>query len=126
MAYKPIAAGELRNRIRIEVMTRTPNGQGGSTTGWAPIADRPILWAKKIPLRGNEVVVESIQRSASFARFLIRHRSDITTKHRLVEVKKVDDAYEVVGGPWNIRRVDDPFGRRDRLELDCEWVMGAS
>lgn len=124
MAVKPLAAGEMGSRIRIEVQGRIPNGQGGFTTGWAPLAKTPIVWAKKIPLRGDESTVDSIRRSVSVARFLIRHRTDLTTQHRLIEVKKVGDTYEQVGGPWDIKRVDDPFGHRDRLEVDCEWVMG--
>lgn len=126
MAFRPLKAGEMRSRIRIEVQTRVPNGQGGSTTGWAPIASTPVVSAKKIPLRGDETTKDSIQRSVSIARFVIRHRSDITSKHRLVEVRKIGSVYEAIGGPWDIKRVDDPYGRRDRLELDCEWVMGES
>lgn len=126
MAYKPLASGDLRSRVQIEVEGRVPNGQGGYTTGWAPIAQGPIVWAKKVPLRGDEMTRESIVRTVSFARFVIRHRTDLTTKHRLVEVRKAGDSYQVIGGPWDIKRVDDPYGRRDRLEVDCEWVMGVS
>ena len=123
MAYKPLASGDLRNRVRIEAEGRMPNGQGGFTTAWAPVA---VVWAKKVPLRGDEITRDSVQRAVSYSRFIIRFRDDVTVKHRLVEVKKSGDDYVVTGGPWDIRRVDDPFGRRDRLELDCEWLMGVS
>ncbi|WP_022681160.1 phage head closure protein [Sphingobium bisphenolivorans] len=121
MAFQPLRAGDLRTRIRIEIEGRVSNGQGGWTTAWSPVA---VIWAKKVPLRGDEITRDSIQRAVSVTRFVIRHRSDVTAKHRIVEVKKVGDAYEVIGGPWNIRRIDDPYGRRDRLELDCEWQAG--
>jgi head-tail adaptor len=123
MAYQPLTAGELRSRLRVEVEARVPNGQGGFTTGWSPVV---IVWAKKVPLRGDEMTRESITRSVSFARFVIRPLSALTVKHRLVEVKKKGSDYEVVSGPWDIKRIDDPFGRADRLEVDCEWIMGAT
>lgn len=109
MAYKPLAAGDLNTRIRIEAETRTPNGQGGYTTNWSKVA---TVMAKKIPLRGDEVTRDSLTRAVSSARFVIRFRSDVTPLHRLVEI---------AGGKiWNVRSVDDPFGRRDRVELNCE------
>lgn len=123
MAMQPLTAGELRSRVRVEVEGRVPNGQGGFTTGWSPVV---IVWAKKIPLRGDEMTRESITRSVSFARFVIRPLRALTTKHRLVEVRKVGAEYEIISGPWDIKRIDDPYGLGDRLEVDCEWIMGAT
>ena len=109
MAWTPLNSRELRLLCFIEAETRTPNGQGGFTTGWTKLAD---AWAKKVPLRGNEVLQDGVLRTTSVTRFVIRFRTDVTTKHRLVE--------KASGTVWNIRRVEDPYGRRDRLELDCE------
>tara|TARA_R110000782_G_scaffold17953_1_gene49856 strand:- start:76 stop:414 length:339 start_codon:yes stop_codon:yes gene_type:complete len=109
-----LRSSELKHRIRIEAETREPNGQGGYTKGWAPHVS---LWAKKIPLRGDEVTKDSIVRAVSTARFAIRHRSDITPLHRLVEVRS--------GRVWNIRSADDPYGNRDRLEIVAETGLAA-
>mgnify|MGYP003633112000 CR=1 FL=1 len=109
MAWTPLKAGELRSRITIQHEVRESNGQGGWVTAWTPVA---TVSAKKIPLRGDEISRDNIQRSVSKARFVIRFRNDISTKHRLIEIgtNKI----------WNIRNVDDPYGRGDRVELDCE------
>ena len=109
MAWTPLKAGELRSRITIQQELRESNGQGGWETAWAPVA---TMSAKKIPLRGDEISRDNIQRSVSKARFVIRFRNDISTKHRLIEIG--------TGKVWNVRSIDDPFGRRDRVELDCE------
>ena len=124
MAWAPLKYGDLRSRIRFEAMSRVSNGQGGSDSVWSPINVTPVVSAQKIPLRGDEITRDSIVRSVSVTRFVIRHRGDITTGHRLFEVRMVGGEYVDVGGPWNIKRVDDPHGRRDRLELDCEWIQG--
>ncbi|QUT04839.1 phage head closure protein [Sphingobium phenoxybenzoativorans] len=85
------------------------NGQGGHSKVWTPLAE---IWSEKIPMRGDEVLRDNVLRSTSTARFVIRYRDDVTTKHRLVE--------KVSGKIWNIRAIDDPYGRSDRNELTCE------
>mgnify|MGYP001037484409 CR=1 FL=1 len=117
MAWKPLDPRRMRNRIRIEQEQRTPNGQGGFSNSWQPLA---TLWAQKIPLRGDEIVRDGITRAVSMARFVIRHREDLQESFRLVEVRRVAGADQVIGTPWDIRRIDDPYGQRDRLELVCE------
>ncbi|MDX3908419.1 MAG: phage head closure protein [Sphingobium sp.] len=106
---KPLASEELRLRVRIEAETRGPNGRGGFTTAWTPLV---AVWAKKVPLRGDEITRESIVRSVSTARFIIRYRADVSPLHRIVELRS--------GRIWNIRSSDDPYGNRDRLELTAE------
>lgn len=109
MAWQPLRAGELRCELEIQAEVRSPNGQGGFTTLWSKTGDTR---AKKIPLRGNEVLETGIVRSISTARFLIRPRKGLTTKHRLIE--------KASGTIWNVRRIEDPYGRRDQLHLDCD------
>lgn len=110
MAWKPLQAGNLRTRVRIEAETRSPNGQGGFTTAWTPIG-APVF-AEKIPMQGDEVLRETIVNATKKARFVIRFRTDVTPAHRLVEV--------IAGTVWNIRAVDDPYDMRDRLWLAAE------
>lgn len=109
MAYKPLQASRLRTLVRIEYEKLTDNGRGGRKTKWMPLTK---AWAEKIPMRGDEVLQDSVQRSVSTARFVIRHHDGVTTKHRLVE--------DASGKMWDIKVIDDPYGRRDRLELTCE------
>lgn len=104
----PLDAGSLDRRVRIEVEGRVPNGQGGFTTAWQELK---TVWARKRPLRGDETVREGIVRSTAFARFTIRYRAGVTTKHRLVEKN---------GTIWNIRSADDPNGSREQLDMVCE------
>lgn len=104
----PLDAGSLDRRVRIEAEGRVSNGQGGFITGWTEFK---TVWARKRPLRGDETVRESIVRSVSVARFTIRYRAGVTTKHRLVEKD---------GTIWNIRSVDDPNGGREQLDMVCE------
>ncbi|PTW43900.1 phage head closure protein [Rhodovulum kholense] len=41
----------LDQRVTIERLSRTPDGMGGATESWAPVA---TVWAQVLPLRGAE------------------------------------------------------------------------
>ncbi|MYL99568.1 head-tail adaptor protein [Novosphingobium sp. FGD1] len=62
MALQPLTAGELRSRIRVEAESKVPNGQGGFTSDWSPVV---IVWAKKVPLRGDEMTREGDQQGGN-------------------------------------------------------------
>jgi SPP1 family predicted phage head-tail adaptor len=73
-------AGDLRERVTIEVERRTPNGQGGFTTAWSPTAN---VWAEIIGLNGGEGIRAGVERTTAIYRVNLRMRHDVTTKHRL-------------------------------------------
>lgn len=69
-----IDPGRLNRRVTIEAETRTPNGQGGYTTDWAPVADNPEVWAEIVGLSGDEALAANITRSVQQWRVTIRRR----------------------------------------------------
>lgn len=94
-----IAASRLNKRVTIEAESREPNGQGGFTTGWAPIATTPTVWAEIIGLSGNEALAAGIQRNVQQWRVLIRRRDDVTTKHRLKHGARIMNIKSVMPDP---------------------------
>ena len=77
-------AGQLRDRVTIQAETRTANGQGGYSTSWSNVATTPTVCANILGLSGDEALQAGIQRSVQQWRVIVRKRSDLTTKHRLV------------------------------------------
>ncbi len=80
-------SSRLRERISIEVENLVDNQRGGrrrvpGEDGWREIAS--CVAAEIIPLRGDEALNLSVQRSTQLYRVTIRDRVDITTKHRLI------------------------------------------
>lgn len=108
MAYAPLRSGDLNRQVDIEIEERTPNGAGGFTTIWTPIARE--VWAAMIPLRGDEALSLGVQRSSQLWKITIRYRADVTVKHRL---RHRDQVLE-------IKTAVDPFGRRDRIVMTAE------
>ena len=74
-------AGKLRHRVTIECEGKTPNGQGGFTTAWAPVASG--VPAEIIGLSGSEAISSGVERSVTLYRVSIRSRSDVSAKVRL-------------------------------------------
>ena len=77
-------AGKLNERVTIQAQARTPNGQGGFSTGWADVAAAPNVWARVMGLSGGESLESAVERSLMRWRVEIRQRTDVTTAHRLV------------------------------------------
>jgi SPP1 family predicted phage head-tail adaptor len=105
-------AGDLRDRVIIHEEVQTPDGQGGYTTNWTPIAAAPQgVWAKVIGLTGDEALAGLVERSTATWRVTIRKRPGITTKHRLIWD----------GRTLNVKSVlPDPKEPRAALLLICE------
>ena len=99
----------FNRRISIEEPTRTANGAGGYTKGWAAITDGEV-WAEMIPLRGGEALERQVLAATQLWKVTIRWRDDVTVEQRVV--------FE--GRPMNIRAAQDPDGRRFELVMTCE------
>jgi SPP1 family predicted phage head-tail adaptor len=108
MAYTPLRAADLNQQIDIEQEDAVDNGRGGRTKVWQLLeAD---VWAGLVPLRGGEALTLNIQRTTQLWRVTLRYREDVTTKMRLRQGATI----------FNIRTCVDPYGRRDRIVMDCE------
>jgi SPP1 family predicted phage head-tail adaptor len=71
----------MRHRITIERATKTPDGAGGSTQTWIPIA---TVWADVKPVSGNERY-QSMRVEADVSHtILTRYRSDILPSDRAI------------------------------------------
>jgi SPP1 family predicted phage head-tail adaptor len=109
----PIAAGKLREPVRIEVEQRTSNGQGGYITAWTKVAD---VRAEILGLAGDEALRAGVERSVSQYRVTIRKRSDVSVVNRL---------------KWKGTGPRDPIGPaasndlRRALLLNCEIGNGS-
>jgi head-tail adaptor len=93
-----IQAGRLRHRVRIEEKGRVSNGQGGWTSGWAPVA---TVRAEIIGLSGAEALQQGVQRNVQQWRVTMRARA-VSTGQRLICLVPPPG---VVEGPYDIKAV---------------------
>ena len=100
-------AGSLRETIIVQRYADQPDGQGGSTRIWAPLA---TLHAEIASLSGREAYQAQALRSLDTWDVTIRFRRDLSPKDRLLWR----------GLLMNIRSVSDPDGRRTWTVLRCE------
>lgn len=77
-----ITPGELNRRLVLQNPVETPDGAGGVMRTYAFVAR---LWAKVEPVSARGVVVADALVATITHRIIVRRRSVITTRHRLVE-----------------------------------------
>lgn len=107
-----LKAGDLNRGIMLQIPTRTPNGRGGFTKGWS---DPVTVWAKMVPLRGDEALQHSLLHKRQLWRVTIRYRAGVDVECRAT--------YQ--GETLAITACEDPDGRRERLEMTCETGVPA-
>lgn len=98
-----VTASDLIHRVTIQEETRIPDGQGGYDGAWADITVKPRAWAKVTGLTGGEALSNLVERSTAQWRVIIRQRTGITTKNRLVWNGKELDIKSVLPHPANPR-----------------------
>ena len=76
-----IGAGDMRQKIRIDMPSRTPDGLGGYSREWVKVA---TLFATVRPLTGNERNASDRIEAVGGFHVIIRHRRDIDETHTLV------------------------------------------
>lgn len=96
-------AGELDRRIVIETPTDTQDSAGGPTQTWATFA---TVWAKVIPLRGQEYFAANQNNTQVDSTFRIRWLSGVTATMRI--------SYD--GEYWDIQHIAE-IGRQEGLDL---------
>ena len=107
MADRRGRASRFNRLLEIETPTRLPNGAGGFVKGWTSAGD---AWAEMIPLRGDEALEQSVQRSTQLWKITVRWRENLDEQCRLL----------FGGKPINIRTCEDPDGRRAELVMTGE------
>ncbi|MFP3945019.1 MAG: phage head closure protein [Alphaproteobacteria bacterium] len=102
-----MSAGALRHRVTIELPVETPDGQGGQTVTWSPLA---TVWAEIRPLKARETVNAHQVEARTTHLVRVRHRPDILPTMRVVFGNRI----------FAIHGVLDDGERRRFLHLFCE------
>ncbi|MBC7279845.1 phage head closure protein [Hoeflea sp.] len=102
--------GRLNARLSLETPEQAPDGQGGVSEGWTPVAS---LWGRIEPLRASPDEVAGAAVAVVSHRVTIRHREGVEHAMRFVHR----------GRGLVIRAVRDPDETRRYLVCDCEEVM---
>ena len=105
-------AGELRNKIELQVRSVGDDGYGNEITG--PFETQATAWAKFRFLRGGEEVMAGRLAGKQPAIITVRQNAAtraLTTHWRIVGKD---------GEEWNIRAITDPDGKRAWLEILAE------
>lgn len=100
-------AGDLDQRVTIQVPADIPDGRAGVAKGWANLA---TVWAKVRPVSGRERAAAGQVEAAALYRVTIRRRTDVTTTCRVVWQGKA----------MNVRFVADSGSRAAFTIADCE------
>lgn len=106
-----VPAGELDQRVAIQVASATSDGAGGSRKSWATVT---TIWAKVEPMNGGEAFAQGVERATQFYRVTIRRRGGVSQKNRLLWK----------GVALNIRTCADMDGRNADLTMMVESGAG--
>ena len=89
--------GRLRERVRIERETRTPDGGGGFTVSWLTVA---VRWAAVEPLKGLERLQAMQLEASTLYRVTLRNEGPaITGANRLIWITGGDVALNIREAP---------------------------
>ncbi len=103
-------AGLLDQRIRIERKQRVADGIGGWSETWSVV---DTVWARAMPLRGDEQVAAQQVEARTVIKFQVRYMSGISTSDRLVWESNDDRLF-------NIRAIEDGGSRRSDMWVTAE------
>ena len=101
--------GALRHRVTLEAPVDAPDGAGGFSRSFTPIAN---LWARIAPSSAREDFIEQRAEQATNQVVTVRWRNDVTKDMRLLHR----------GRKLRIRSVFDPDERRRFLICQCEEI----
>jgi len=105
-------AGELRQKIELQVRTLVDDGYGNEIAG--PFETQATVRAKFHYLRGGEEVMAG--RLAGKQPAIVTVRSSAATRALTTDWRILT----ADGAAWNIRSITDPDGRRAWLEILAE------
>lgn len=110
-APRVTAPGDLTEKIAFQAETRTPDGMGGFTSGWATSFED---WAEAAPLYVSESDRQGAQRNVTQYRFTLYRRNDVTEQMRIL--------WE--GVSYNIRGIRREGAQRLFMEIIAETGGG--
>lgn len=102
--------GDLNRQITIQQYAATRDTFGGEVQTWANVA---TVWASKAHRTSREFFAAQKTNAETTDLFIIRYRSGITPKVRVIFDGKT---YDIIGA-------NDPDGRRRELHLLCSEVV---
>jgi SPP1 family predicted phage head-tail adaptor len=105
-----LRAGRLNRRVSIEQVTRTADGGGGYTEGWAAIPNGTV-WARVSPLSGSERFDAQQVQGTLTTEVEIRYRSDVTSAMRVNHGGRL---LYIAQPPYS------PEDKRESLVMVCE------
>lgn len=111
VALATVTIGQLRQRVTIQKLTRTPDGKGGFTEAYGV---RAVVNAAVEPLTFKELTKGAGQSSDLQSGVTIRYRSDIAITDRILWGSRA----------LQIQSYQDPTGARRFLRLVC-WEKQA-
>lgn len=76
--------GKLNERVTFQAYTLADDGIGGKVKTWGNLASVPTVWAHVIPKSGTETRSEDRDTATGVYVFVIRERSDIDERTRIV------------------------------------------
>lgn len=107
MTYR---TGELDQRITFQERQKVSDGIGGSIDTWVDISTLASVWAHVRPMSGREVTeYDRVNAEAKYL-FVIRNRSDLLEKYRIVWEGEV----------FNISTIKKPKRRALYIEIEGE------
>lgn len=74
-------AGQLRERLTLQVGGRTVDAGGGWSTGWTDVSGAEVAGSVE-PLEDHERIQAMQTDAQSTHRVVVRYRTDVTAKHR--------------------------------------------
>jgi len=102
------APGHLNRRLLLEAAQESPDGAGGVVRSYRTVT---TLWAHVSPVSLRADVEAGHPAAAARYRIVIRHRGDITIRHRLQEGGRI---YRIVAAR--------PSADRRFIEIDAETL----
>lgn len=85
MLQSSIRRGEMDRQVTfIKKVIGSNSTNEDEITGWVEVDTDPTVWAKKVDLKGNEVVIAERLTYVQNTKFVVDYRSDIDTENRLV------------------------------------------
>lgn len=113
MSHRPLAAGHLDRRVRIEQKSVARDANFGSESiTWVTLA---TVWARvdeAAKASGAESVTQSTRTLTRTATVMVRYRSDLTSDMRIVLLDRGNRLLQIMSMAET--------GRREGLELVCE------
>ena len=109
-----IRSGQLRERVTIQQPVRAADGGGGAAETWAAIdGTQPVHAMVRVMRRREEFEAQRNEAQITHT-VVVRFRTDITNRHRLLWHARHGDV------PLDVRTVTNPDMRGIWLELLCE------